>query len=253
MTICSVLLVVANCGLFLLPAFYIIKDIVKSKRIEPPANHQITVEVQPQTEAEKLSIEDQKKQITHPNVEEGENVVKNSNDSPTNENIEVFPEVSTELNQEMKIGKIVHHAKKESVDNFSIMQSSGLGLLSPLHTSSTRLLSPLATSPTLTKQFIFSPTSKENPVMQGDFMQKTVKKKKVNSTRINMKQFVMNELEFKNTETEKTVIETIRTEMTEAIPTTRTQGDTEEENLLTALKFNKIDTKKSEEGTSANL
>jgi len=247
MKICSVLLVVANCGLFTLPAFYIIKDYAKSKRLELPID-QVTVEAQPQTEAEKLSgteEEQQPKQITNVDVEKDEKVVVKSEDGGLrNEDIEVC----NELNQEMKIGKI-YHAKKESVDNYSIMQSSGLGLLSPLQTtvmsSSRLLLSPLCTSPALAKQVILSPTPKEDI----DGMQKTAKQKKINITRINMKQFVVNELESKNTDTEKTLTETARTEITSV----RTQGEAELENLLTALKLNKINTKNNEEGTYMNL
>ncbi len=251
MTVGSVLLVVANCGLFSFPALYIIKDYTKAKGLGLPENNQVGVEVQPQTEAARLSGtegEEQPKQ-------EGEKVViKSEDDLP-----EVCAEVCNELNKEMKIGKIIHHSQKESIDNFSIMQTSGSGLLSPLQTPgvSSRLLSPLCSSPALARQILLSPGGKENPVAKEDgIQQKPVKQKKVNLTRLNMKQFVVNEMETKNTEADKTVTETTNTksEITTSTPSMRAQGEVESENLLTSsLKLNRIITKNNEKETLPNF
>ncbi len=164
MTICSALVITTNCALFTLPAFYIIRDYTKSKRSESLTTNQEIFEAKPQTEPEKLFAAEEEQQ-----KQEGEKtVIKNE---------EELPEVCNEINQEMKMRRI-YHAKKESIDNFSIMQNSGRNLLSPLQTSRMSstglLLSPLGTSSTLTKEFMLSPTAKESPGMQGDFMQKTL-------------------------------------------------------------------------------
>ena len=138
--------------------------------------------------------------------------------------------VCPELNHQMKIGKIVYHAKKDSVDNFSIMQSSGTGLLSPFKTGST-----------LTKPPSISATSRESMFITGDFMHKTPRQKKIEMKRINRKLNVVDDGNLKYEDTEKTVTEEgVKTEMTLSTPRLRTQGENELDNLLNMLKYNGI-------------
>jgi len=226
------LLVLANCGVLILPVFYIIKDYIQTKKPELPTDKGISESQPQQNQTEKLPEE------ILPKVTSGEKfVIKSKENSviltPKNED----PEVSPEFTSEIKIGKIVSHTRKDSIDNFTIMQSSGAGLLSPYNSSSiSGLLSPLQASSILLKL----PTPKENIIGKEDLMFKTPRQKKINLKRINMKQFVVDEMKLKSEGLEKIVTERMTTKMTEPAQSTRTQGDNESENLINAGNSNKL-------------
>jgi len=256
MIICSVFLIAANCAVFFLPVFYLIKNRTKAKKVEQSAPHKALAKPHSQIESEKLSLEGQIKlplpQFTTDIVEVSEKgEVKSQENSARNEDSAICHESDLEL----KVGKVVFQAQKEkSIDNFSILQSSGSGSgsntprqMTP--TSSPRLLSPFSASSRLIKPSIFS---KEKTIEKGDFTQKTILQKKVGTKRISLKSFVTDELELKSVDSEKAVGEATRTEIEFVTPNGRTQEDVEFENLLNALKFDKI-TSKSNEETSEHV
>jgi len=232
MTIGSALLVIANCGVIAFPVFHLIKDYVKAKKPDLSIDKEISKSQPQQNQSDKSCEEIQ------PKVTSGEKYLIKSKDnsviiSPRKED----PEIPPEFTSEIRIGKIVSHTRKESIDNFSIMQSSGAGLLSPYHTSSisglrspycissiSSLLSPIQTSSTLIKL----PASKETIIVKkADLTQKTPRQKKIDLKRINMKQFVVDEMKLKSEGPEKNMTEMIITEKTEPAASIRTQEDNE--------------------------
>jgi len=224
MTICSVLLIVINCGVYLFSAFCVINELKKPKKLNTTI-----AESQGQTPTKKLSEEGL------PRLTSGEELLITSRDnhliiSPRSERSEAEDSgVCTELNHEMKIGRTIRHHKKDSVDNFSIMQSSGLGLLSPFRTSSTIFRPPS-----------ISVTSREDMFIRGDFLHKTPRQKKIETKRINMKQNVLDDADIKYEDTERTETEGAKIEVALSTPRINTQGETELENLLNLLKSNNI-------------
>jgi len=110
MIIGSVLLVVSICGVFAFPIFYIIQDSIKAK-LPSPESPQLQPQPQPQQEeTQKILQEIQPKIIINSFGSEQKTDAPDFGEkfSSVNEN----SEVCNELNNEIKIGKLVYHAKK---------------------------------------------------------------------------------------------------------------------------------------------
>jgi len=228
MIIGSVLLVVSNCGVLAFPIFYIIQDSIKAK-LPSPESPQLQPQPQ-QEETQKILQEIQPKIIINSFGSEQKTDAPEFSEKPSSRNEN--SEVCSEFTNEIKIGKLVYHAKKESVDNFSLMQSSGSILLSPLNTRSN-----------LVKQLTLLPTLRKNELEKIDSPQRTPGKKKIEAMRFNMQQLIVDDLKgMEKTDFKGTMTETMLT-----ASSTRTQGDNESENLIADSKFNKIIPKGHEE------